>query len=68
MNILNIFKRKKLKQKMPEPDFSDNWKQGKFDKNIKEGVLSLQKGKEINIYMMMEGDMNWLVKLKNNLY
>lgn len=50
MNITRIFKRKKPIQKMPEPDFNDNWKQEQFEKNIKQGVSSLQIGKDVVIY------------------
>lgn len=50
MNILNIFKREKAAVEMPEPKFEDNWRQEQFERNIKEGVAALQKGKYVNIY------------------
>jgi len=52
MKIFEIFKREK-----PEPeikpvfdDFLDNWKQERFDKNVKDGIMSLNQGREILIY------------------
>lgn len=45
-----IFKRKKPRQKMPEPEFENNWQQEQFEEKIKEGVESLQKGKVIIIH------------------
>lgn len=50
MNLIQFFKREKLKQKMPNPNFKDNWKQELFEKNVKEGVISLQNGRSIVIY------------------
>lgn len=50
MNITRIFKRKKPMQKMPEPNFDDNWKQEQFEKKVKQGVSLLQIGKEVEIY------------------
>jgi hypothetical protein len=44
-----IFKRQKPTVIMPEPKFEDNWKQKQYEKNVKEGVLALQKGKTIKI-------------------
>jgi len=46
---LNIFKREKPKNTMPEPDFKDNWKSEQYEKNVKQGVKSLQEGKTISI-------------------
>ena len=34
---------------MPEPKFEDNWKQEHYEKNVRRGVYSLQKGQEIRI-------------------
>lgn len=34
---------------MPEPMFEDNWKQERYEQNVMEGVLALQKGKSIKI-------------------
>lgn len=34
---------------MPEPKFENNWKQEHYERNVKEGVASLQKGIGINI-------------------
>ena len=34
---------------MPEPKFEDNWRQERYEKNVKEGVLALGKGKSIEI-------------------
>ena len=34
---------------MPEPKFEDNWKQEHYEKNVRQGVSSLQKGQEIRI-------------------
>ena len=48
MKKLTIGKRKR--PIMPEPMFEDNWKQEKFDKNVKSGIASLKYGKEIHIY------------------
>lgn len=49
MNWTTIFKREKPTSIMPEPKFEDNWKQEQYEQNVKEGVLSLQKGKNIKI-------------------
>ncbi len=50
MNCISIFKRKKPTAIMPEPKFEDNWRQEHYEQNVKDGVLSLQKGKSIKIY------------------
>jgi len=34
---------------MPEPNFQDNWKQEQYERNVKQGVKSLQEGKTISI-------------------
>ena len=34
---------------IPDPDFDDNWKQERYEKNVKEGVKFLQAGKTIRI-------------------
>ena len=34
---------------MPEPNFEDNWKTEHYERNVKAGVESLQKGKTISI-------------------
>ena len=44
-----IFKRKKPSNAMPEPNFEDNWKTEHYERNVKAGVESLQKGKTISI-------------------
>jgi len=49
MDILNIFKRKKDNAHIPSPNFENNWMQEKYEKNVKEGVLALQKGRGVNI-------------------
>ena len=49
MDILYIFKRKKDNVQMPSPNFENNWMQEKYEKNVKEGVLALQKGRSVNI-------------------
>jgi hypothetical protein len=49
MNWTTIFKREKPTTIMPEPKFEDNWRQERYEKNVKEGVLALQKGKSIKI-------------------
>ena len=45
----NIFKREKPKNTMPEPNFENNWKTEQYEKNVKQGVNSLQEGKTISI-------------------
>jgi len=50
MDWITIFKREKPTVAMPEPKFEDNWKQEQYERNVKEGVSYLQKGKSINIY------------------
>ena len=45
----NIFKREKPKNTMPEPDFENNWRAEQYEKNVKQGVKSLQEGKTISI-------------------
>jgi len=45
----NIFKREKPENTMPEPNFEDNWKAEQYEKNVKQGVKSLQEGKTISI-------------------
>ena len=45
----NIFRREKPKNTMPEPNFEDNWKAEQYEKNVKQGVKSLQEGKTISI-------------------
>lgn len=49
MNWIKIFKREKPVVTMPEPKFYDNWRQERYEQNVKEGVLALQKGKSIKI-------------------
>jgi hypothetical protein len=49
MNWTTIFKREKPTAIMPEPKFEDNWRQERYEQNVKDGVLSLQKGKSIKI-------------------
>jgi hypothetical protein len=44
-----IFKRKKPSNVMPEPNFENNWKTEHYERNVKAGVESLQKGKTISI-------------------
>lgn len=34
---------------MPNPNFDDNWKQEFYDRNVKEGVLALQRGSKVRI-------------------
>ena len=34
---------------MPEPIFEDNWKQERYERNLKDGVSALQRGKKIKI-------------------
>lgn len=45
---LTIFKRKKAT--IPEPYFEDNWKNDKYEMNIKKGVDALRRGVEVDIY------------------
>ena len=45
MNWTTIFKRKKRNKIMPEPKFDNNWKAECYEKNVKQGVKSLQQGK-----------------------
>ena len=49
MKWTKIFKREKPINVMPEPKFEDNWKQEHYENNVKQGVASLQKGREIRI-------------------
>lgn len=49
MKWITIFKREKPNAIMPEPNFEDNWRQDSYERNVKEGVLSLQKGRIIKI-------------------
>ena len=49
MNWTTIFKRKKRNKIMPEPKFDNNWKAECYEKNVKQGVKSLQQGKTIKI-------------------
>jgi hypothetical protein len=44
-----IFKKEKPKNTMPEPNFENNWKAEQYEKNVKQGVKSLQEGKTISI-------------------
>jgi len=48
MKKFSIFKREQ--PQMPLPDFKDNWLEDSFLKNIRNGVSSLEQGKEIVIY------------------
>jgi hypothetical protein len=51
MDIFKIFKREKhIESIVPIPDFSDNWRQSAYDKNLLEGVNALQKGQSIEIF------------------
>ena len=50
MKLFEILKRKIPAKVMPDPDFTDNWKQEQYAKNVKEGVLALQSGKKIIIH------------------
>jgi hypothetical protein len=45
----NIFKREKLKNTMPEPNFENNWKTEQYEKNVKQGVNSLKFGTPVSI-------------------
>lgn len=49
MKWIGIFKRKKPIVVMPEPKFENNWMQEQYEQNVKQGVTSLQKGREIRI-------------------
>lgn len=44
-----IFEREKPKNTMPEPNFENNWKAEQYERNVKQGVKSLQEGKTISI-------------------
>ena len=44
-----IFKKEKPINTMPEPNFENNWKAEQYEKNVKQGVKSLQEGKTISI-------------------
>ncbi len=44
-----IFKRHKPTEILPQPKFEDNWKQDRYQENVKSGVLALQSGKNIKI-------------------
>jgi hypothetical protein len=48
INWKTILKREKLSI-MPEPNFEDNWKQGRYENNVKEGVQALQNGQSVEI-------------------
>lgn len=37
-------------RKMPEPDFQDNWKQERYNENLKEGLNALKNAKSVKIY------------------
>jgi hypothetical protein len=50
MNWTTIFKRKKVKNPMPSPFFEDNWKDDRYERNVLEGVRSLEKGRAIKIH------------------
>jgi predicted nuclease of restriction endonuclease-like RecB superfamily len=50
IDSFKIEKREKSFSEMPSPDFKDNWKQEMYEKNVKDGVQAMQKGKEIRIY------------------
>ena len=50
-NIFDILKRTKPEQvRVPQPDFSDNWKQDVYERNVKAGVSALQSGQTIVIH------------------
>jgi hypothetical protein len=49
MNWTTIFKREKPTATMPDPRFDDNWRQERYEENLRQGVLSLQQGKSIKI-------------------
>jgi hypothetical protein len=44
-----IFKREKPNHLMLEPNFEDNWKTEYYERNVKQGVKSLQEGKTVSI-------------------
>jgi len=44
-----IFEREKPKNTMPEPNFENNWRAEQYERNVKQGVKSLQEGKTISI-------------------
>ena len=46
---MKIFKRQKPNPFLPEADFSNNWKQDQYEKNVISGVNALQKGQAISI-------------------
>lgn len=50
MELFKIFKREKPQVVVPQPSFEDNWKQEKYEENLKSGVGALQKGKQVVIY------------------
>ena len=47
--MTTIFKREKPKVIMPEPNFEDNWRQERYEQNVKDGVLALQNNKCVKI-------------------
>jgi hypothetical protein len=47
--MFEIFKRSEPK-KSQEPKFEDNWKAEQYEKNVRLGVASLQKGRAVKIY------------------
>lgn len=49
MDWITIFKREKPTNTMPEPNFENNWKAEQYERNVKQGVKSLQEGKTISI-------------------
>jgi len=49
MTWIGIFKRNKPIVVMPEPKFENNWMQEQYEQNVKQGVTSMQKGREIRI-------------------
>ena len=49
MDWITIFKREKPTNTMPEPNFENNWKTEHYERNVKQGVKSLQEGKTISI-------------------
>ena len=46
--VYRIFKRKRGSI-LPEPNFEDNWRADSYERNVKSGVLALQKGQAIKI-------------------
>jgi hypothetical protein len=48
--VFEIFKREKPVQKMPPPDFENNWLQERYEVNVKSGVESLKRGQIIKIH------------------